>query len=114
MDTTLIATVASFDVIWTHPEDHEQRARRVYFATTTTLNEDGSCGETFNHYKDFDVDLDAERLCERINAAALPWNHVKTSPHWQLHEPPYGGCAHDLAPFGPAWEDEQRERMGYC
>lgn len=64
-------------------------------------------GVRYDHYAIVDSYEVAERLADRVFRARLPVSHFTTSPHWSLWTNPYAG---DLEPFGPAWEDEQRER----
>jgi hypothetical protein len=91
---------------WRNEEDGEMRSRVTYrVAAPSGMDE-------YVHASEHDTEEAAQALIDRIVAAGLDVSHVRTSPHWNKLVNPYGGCAVDLAPFGPAWEDEQMERCG--
>jgi hypothetical protein len=86
-----------------HPEDGEMVHRAVYWVYVEVD------GARYDHDAILDSYDAVERLAERIFRAQIAPAHILASAHWAKWTNPYAG---DLEPFGPAWEDEQRERLG--
>lgn len=98
----VIPMIASSTVDRRDPEDGEMVTRAVHWVYVEID------GARYDHYKILDSYEAAESLAERVFRANLPASHFTTSAHWSLYTDPYAG---DLDPYGPAWQDEQRERL---